>query len=131
MNKLDSFLKTILSHNLTIIIVGICAMLSIFMAFLEVEATVLRTLLKDVALLNITISIGIGAIAISINKEKETLLFLKEIIIIMLMSILSYFLPFWADESIMRLYLLMLAVSCSTILISIARKIDEMNRGRK
>lgn len=131
MNFMDKSIKNILSNNITIVVVGVCTILSVVMACLSVPNDQLSDLLKNVASLNITLAIGLGTISISLKNEERTQMFLKEIIAIMLMSLLSYFLPFWADYFIMRLYLFVIAFSSASILISTARQIEELKKENK
>lgn len=128
MNKLDIFTRKFLSHNKTIAFLGMVAILSLLMGCLTIKDNQLVSVLQNVALINITIAIGLGAISISLKQDEKTFDFLKEIVLIMIISILSYFLTFWGQSIILRGYLFFVGLSIVSILISIARSIEELNR---
>lgn len=111
--------------------VGMAAILSVVMASLLIKDEGLMSALQNVAILNITISIGLGAISISLNKDDKTLNFLKQILLIMLLSILSYHLPYWDNSIISRVYFFIMGFSTISILLSVVWSIEELKKKNK
>ncbi len=102
---------------------GLLTILSAFIAFLKVDDMELNELLQGVALLNITIAIGLAAVSISLDKERKTLLLLNDIILIMLISVLSYFLSMWGEVTLMRGYFFISSLMIITIILRVFRHI--------
>jgi len=128
MKKLDDFLSMVFASTLTIVLVTFATGISIIMAVLSIPGEQLKVVLQSVAQISLTVSIGLGAVTISLNREIKTLKLLKEIILIMIISILSYFITFWGDSLLMRMYLMLSSLLVIMILVSVARYIqDQIN----
>lgn len=120
MGKISAFLDKTFSSYITMSIIGLIAfILALLMPFFIPSVELIKTL-QGLVQLNITVAIGMGALSIALKTEK-VLLLIKEILVLMFISTLGYFVsltPFLNTNFIIRMFVMLNGIVLIQLLLS-------------
>lgn len=131
MKSLDHWLTRISSSYVTISVVGFLTLIIIMCTPWLIPSKDLTSVLQSLAPINITVAIGMGTIAIAMKEQNDVTTLVKEIILLMLISVLSFFISFLDVEIIKRAYILVSGLVLLNIIIGTTRFLkDQIDSSR-
>lgn len=113
-------IKKMFSSEITLAIVGLFALFTAFVVpWTLTNSDIIRSTLQSLVQINITVAIGMAAISLSLKAKNEyTLPLLREILFILLISVLGFFLSLLNDSLIHQIYISLNGVCLVFILVS-------------
>ena len=108
-----------LSSNFVFKFFTVLTVIAVLYGVILIPKENLSSALQDLSQLTITVGLGIGAliIALNVSGNNGTINLIKQTLLFMLISVLSFFLSFVDSEYIQRLYLLVGGLTQIAILV--------------
>lgn len=103
----DNFFTKIISSEKVFVVISIVTFLAVLLASFSIPISDLKPTLQNIAILNVTIAIGIGTLVSAVGASKENLGIIKRMLLLILISILSYFVAEIPNFMIQQGYLLL------------------------